>query len=381
MADPIVAWAQDKQKELIAFVRELVECESPSDDPAAIGRIVELLQGRLAPLGKAKVFPGKDARGPHLLCEFQLPGDQKDGQILALGHMDTVYPAGTLATMPCEEKDGRLTGPGVFDMKTGIAMFVFAMQALRELGVPVRRRVVLQLNSDEEVGSPTSRALTEWEAQKSVAVLVLEPSAGPDGKAKTSRKGVGGYTVRVRGRSAHAGLDFASGASAILELARQIERISSFVDLERGLTVNPGVIGGGTRSNVVASEAWCEFDFRVSRAEDVPDLEAKFRSLTPVDDRCVIEVTGGLNRPPLERTAGVAALYDKARAIAAEIGVPLGETSVGGGSDGNFTAGLGIPTLDGIGAVGDGAHAPHEHILISRLADRTALLARLVQGI
>jgi glutamate carboxypeptidase len=381
MADQILAWARDKQNEFIAFLRELVECESPSDDAAAVGRLVELLQSRLTPLGRPKVFTGKDGYGPHLLCEFDLPGEGKDGQILALGHTDTVYPVGTLASMPFQEKDGRLWGPGIFDMKAGIAMFVFAIQAVREMGLPVRRRVVLQLNSDEEVGSPTSRALTEWEAQKSVAVLVLEPSAGADGKAKTSRKGVGGYTVRVTGRSAHAGLDFASGASAILELARQIERISGFVDLDRGLTVNPGVIGGGTRSNVVAAEAWCEFDFRITRAEDAADIDAKFHALTPVDDRCTIEVTGGLNRPPLERTAGVAALYGKARSLAEELGVPLGETGVGGGSDGNFTAGLGIPTLDGIGAVGDGAHAPHEHILIDRIADRTALLAKLLQAI
>jgi glutamate carboxypeptidase len=381
MADQILAWARDKQNEFIAFLRELVECESPSDDAAAVGRLVELLQSRLTPLGRPKVFTGKDGYGPHLLCEFDLPGEGKDGQILALGHTDTVYPVGTLASMPFQEKDGRLWGPGIFDMKAGIAMFVFAIQAVREMGLPVRRRVVLQLNSDEEVGSPTSRALTEWEAQKSVAVLVLEPSAGADGKAKTSRKGVGGYTVRVTGRSAHAGLDFASGASAILELARQIERISGFVDLDRGLTVNPGVIGGGTRSNVVAAEAWCEFDFRITRAEDAADIDAKFHALTPVDDRCTIEVTGGLNRPPLERTAGVAALYGKARSLAEELGVPLGETGVGGGSDGNFTAGLGIPTLDGIGAVGDGAHAPHEHILIDRIADRTALLAKLIQAI
>jgi glutamate carboxypeptidase len=358
-----------------------VECESPSDDAAAVGRFVDLLQARLSPLGKTKVFPGRDGYGPHLLCEFDLPGDNKDGQILALGHSDTVYPAGTLASMPFREGEGRLYGPGIFDMKAGIALFLFAVQALRELRPPVRRRVVLQLNSDEEVGSPTSRALTEAEARKSAAVLVLEPSAGPDGKAKTSRKGVGGYTVRVRGRSSHAGLDFASGASAILELARQIDRIAEFTDLERGVTVNPGVVGGGTRSNVVAADAWCEFDFRVARADDAAGLEAKFRSLTPFDERCTIDVSGGLNRPPLERTDGVAQLYAKAHAVAEELGVVLGETGVGGGSDGNFTAALGVPTLDGIGAVGDGAHAAHEHILTDRIADRIALLAKLVQSI
>jgi glutamate carboxypeptidase len=381
MVDPILAWAQAKQNEFIAFLRELVECESPSDNARAVTALVDLLQGWLARLGKTKVFTGKDGFGPHLLCEFDLPGETEEGRILALGHTDTVYPLGTLASMPFREEEGRLYGPGVFDMKAGIALFIFAMQALRDLQIPVRRRVVLQLNSDEEVGSPTSRALTEWQAQGSVAVLVLEPSAGPDGNVKTSRKGVGDYTVRVKGRSSHAGLDFASGASAILELAQQIGHIAAFTDLERGLTVNPGVVAGGTRSNVVAAEAWCEFDFRIARAEDAAGLEARFRSLAPFDDRCTIEVSGGLNRPPLERTAAVAELYSKARTLAGELGIELGETAVGGGSDGNFTAAIGIPTLDGIGAVGDGAHAVHEHILTDRIADRIALLAKLVQSL
>jgi glutamate carboxypeptidase len=379
--DPVLVWAQRKQREVIAFVREMVECESPSDDARAVGRAVELIESRLSKTGTTRVVPGTDGHGPHLQCEFDLPGSGKDGQILALGHSDTVYPVGTLSSMPYQERDGRLWGPGIFDMKGGIAMFVFAMEALRDLGIPVRRRVLLQLNADEEVGSPTSRQLTEDEARRSVAVLVLEPSAGLDGKAKTGRKGVGDYTVRVKGRSSHAGLDFANGASAILELARQIDSIAGFTDLERGLTVNPGVIAGGTRSNVVAAEAWCEFDFRIARAADAAGLEAQFRGLTPFDKRCEITIEGGLNRPPLERTEGVAALYTLAKQTAAELGIELGETSVGGGSDGNFTAGLGIPTLDGIGAVGEGAHAINESILIDRIADRTALLAKIVERI
>ena len=379
--DPVLAWAQQKQGDVIALLRQMVECESPSDDPVAVSRFVDLMTSRLASMGEASVTPGRDGYGPHLQFEFDLPGEAKDGQILALGHSDTVYPLGTLASMPYLEKNGRLWGPGIFDMKGGVAMFVFAMQALRDLKIPVRRRVVLQLNSDEEVGSPTSRDLTESEARTSVAVLVMEPSAGLDGKAKTGRKGVGDYTVRVKGRSSHAGLDFANGASAILELARQIKLIATFTDIERGLTVNPGVIAGGTRSNVVASDAWCEFDFRVARMADAPELDEKFRALKPFDSRCEVTVEGGLNRPPLERTEGVAALYALGKQIAAEMGIELGETSVGGGSDGNFTAGLGIPTLDGIGAVGEGAHAVNESILIDRIADRVALLARLVSRI
>lgn len=376
--DPLLAWSQAQQNNLIAFLRELVECESPSDDPAAVARFADLLSSRLSGIATPKIIRGTGGFGPIVQCEFHLPGRRKQGQILALGHSDTVYPMGTLASMPCLERDGKLYGPGVFDMKGGVAMFVFAMRALIELDIPVRRKVVLQLNPDEEVGSTSSRPITEREARRSAAVLVIEPSAGADGKAKTGRKGVGAYTVRVKGKPAHAGLDFAAGASAIVELARQIDLIAGFTDLDRGLTVNPGVIAGGTRSNVVAAEASCEVDFRIARLRDHAALDRKFRRLKPFDKRCTVEVSGGLNRPPLERTPAVVALYKTARRIAKELGVELGETTVGGGSDGNFTAGMGVPTLDGIGAVGDGAHAAHEHILINRIPDRTALLAKLV---
>jgi glutamate carboxypeptidase len=238
--------------------------------------------------------------------------------------------------------------------------------------------VVLQLNSDEEVGSESSRALTEREARRSVAVLVLEPGSGLEGKPKTARKGVGDYLLKVTGKAAHAGVDFTSGASAILELARQIERVAGFTDLTRGITVNPGVISGGTRGNVVAAEAHAEVDIRIARAKDAAVLDRKFHSLKPIDKRCSVQVSGGLNRPPMERSAGIVELFGKAQAIAAELGVRLEESSTGGGSDGNFTAALGIPTLDGIGGVGEGAHAPNESILIDRIADRTALLAKLV---
>jgi glutamate carboxypeptidase len=381
MPDPLLAWAHSKQNDLITFLRVLVECESPSDDARAVDRFVRLVTEGVSDIATVRVVPGTDGFGPHAQIEFALPGMAKEGQILALGHSDTVYPMGTLVSMPVTETEGRLHGPGVFDMKGGVATFIYAMRALRDLNIPVKRRVVLQLNSDEEVGSASSRPLTEAEAARSVAVLVVEPAAGYDGKVKTARKGVGGFTVRVKGRSAHAGLDFTAGASAILELARQIDRIASFTDLDRGLTVNPGVIAGGTRTNVVAAGASCDFDFRVARTSDAAEVENRFRSLEPFDDRCTIEVEGGLNRPPLERTEGVVALYEKARAIAAGIGMELGETMVGGGSDGNFTAGLGIPTLDGLGAVGDGAHSANEHILIDRIPGRVALLARLVSEI
>ncbi|HBY61625.1 MAG TPA: peptidase M20 [Solibacterales bacterium] len=372
-------YVNENQPRLIALLRQLVECESPSDDRAAVDRYVDLLAAEIAPIAKVKTFKG-GPYGRHVRAEFKLPGRRKEGQILALGHSDTVWPVGTLKTMPWRQADGRLWGPGVLDMKAGVAFFVTAMRALIELDVPIARKVVLQLNSDEEVGSHSSRPLTEEAARQSLAVLVVEPGTGLAGKHKTSRKGIGGYTVSVEGIAAHSGVDFAAGASAILELARQLERIASFTDLARGITVNPGVISGGTRSNVVAAQASAEVDMRVPRLKDAVALDRKFRGLKPIDKRCKLTVTGGLNRPPMERSKGVVALFRKAQSLAREAGVELEESSTGGGSDGNFTAPL-CPTLDGIGAVGEGAHAPNESILIDRIPDRTALLAALVASL
>jgi glutamate carboxypeptidase len=375
--DPFLRYARQKQNDIIALIRDLVECESPSDDPAAVNRFVDLLALRLNGMGSVRTLPG-GSFGRHLRCEFAFPGKKKSGQILALGHSDTVWPLGVLRSMPFRRSRGRLWGPGVFDMKAGLAFFIFAMQALRDLNVTVARKVVLQVNSDEEVGSPSSRALTEQAARKSAAVLVLEPAAGLDGKLKTARKGVGDYIVTVRGRAAHAGLDFSAGASAILEMTKQIQRIAGFTKLSRGITVSTGVISGGTRSNVIPEECRAEIDVRIPRAADARYLERKFASLRPFDKRCSIKIEGGLNRPPLECSALVRELFRTAHAAARELGVEQGQTSAGGGSDGNFTAALGIPTLDGLGAVGEGAHSSNESILIDRIADRTALLAKLV---
>ena len=374
--DQLLSYAKQKQKDMIALTRELVECESPSDSPEAIRRFTDLFSERIADIADCKRMAGG-----HLQCSFRLPGRKKTGQVMALGHSDTVYPLGTLSTMPFRQSQGRLWGPGVLDMKAGLVYFVFAMRALRDLDIPVNRKVLLQLNADEEVGSDSSRPITEKEARRSAAVLVLEPGQGMSGMLKTARKGVGDYKVTVKGKAAHAGVDFANGASAILELARQIEKISSFTQLERGITVNPGVISGGTRTNVIAAQAQVEVDIRIARMKDGAGLDKKFRSLKPVDKRCTVTVTGGLNRPPMERTAGIAALFQKAKSLGRELGVELEESSTGGGSDGNFTAALGIPTLDGLGGVGEGAHAPNESILINRIADRTALLAKLVLAI
>ena len=375
--DSFLSWARQRQPEIVALIRQFVECESPTDDPAAVNRFTELLAGTVSPFARVKVHRGRQS-GPHLECEMSLPGRKKSGQILVLGHSDTVWPMGTLRAMPFREANGRLWGPGVLDMKAGIVFFIFAVKMLRDLDVPVLSKVVLQVNSDEEAGSESSRVLTERNASRSRAVLVLEPGTGLSGKLKTARKGVGGYTVVIRGRASHAGVDFTSGASAVLELSRQIQRIATFTDLKRGLTVNPGVISGGTRTNVVAAEARAQVDIRVLRQRDAPMLEKKFRALRPFDKRCTIEVTGGLNRPPMERAPGIARLFRIAQKHARSLGIELEESVTGGGSDGNFTAALGIPTLDGLGAVGEGAHAPNESILIDRIADRTALIAKLL---
>jgi glutamate carboxypeptidase len=375
---PFLAFAEAKQPAIVTLIRELARCESPSDQPHAVNRFVTLLADRLDGATKVKTLPG-GRFGNHLRCEFKLPGAKSDaGKILILAHSDTVWPLGTLAQMPLREEHGRLWGPGVLDMKSGIAFFVYAILTLRMLEIPVRRNILLQVNSDEEVGSETSRPLTEEAARQSAIALLLEPGTGLDGKLKTARKGVGDYTVRVKGKASHAGVDFQAGASAVLELARQIPKIAAFTNLKQGITVNPGVISGGTRTNVVAAEARVDVDIRIAKIKDAVALDKKFRSLRPFDKRCSIHVEGGLNRPPMERSPAIRSLFQKARACAKELGVSLEESATGGGSDGNFTAALGVPTLDGLGGVGEGAHAANESILLDRIADRTALLAMLL---
>jgi glutamate carboxypeptidase len=371
MTDTILHLAQTHQRAIIEQIRQFAECESPSGDADALRRFADLIASAIGSDGRVK-FNG------NLIAEITLPGRRKSGQVLALGHLDTVWPIGTLRKMPFREAEGRLWGPGVLDMKAGVVFFLAAARILRELDIPVPRKVVLQLNCDEEVGSHSSRALTEKNAAKSDVVLVLEPGTGLTGKLKTARKGVGDYRVTVRGKASHAGVDFGAGASAVVELARQISKIAEFTQLDRGITVNPGVISGGTRSNVIAAEAMAHVDVRVPRARDAGPLDRKFHALRPADKRCTIEVTGGLNRPPMERTAATVQWFRLAQRLGREIGVTVEESSTGGGSDGNFTSALGIPTLDGLGAVGEGAHAAHESLLIDRIADRVALIAKLL---
>jgi glutamate carboxypeptidase len=362
---------------IVSTIRELVEIESPSDNKEAADRLAETVASKFAALGGAVRFHKAREFGNHLQVDF--PGKSGGKPILLLGHYDTVYPMGTLAQMPCRVEGNQLTGPGVLDMKSGIALMLYALAALQDLHRNLPRPVTVLLVSDEEVGSDSSRTITESLAKKAEAVLVLEPSYGLQGDVKTARKGVGDYRVKVTGRASHAGLDFRKGVNAIRELALQIEKISRFTNLKKGLTVNVGVVSGGSRTNVVPAEAIADVDVRIARLKDAAGIEKKMRSLRPFNRKCKIEVTGGINRPPMERTAGVAGLYATAKAVASDLGWKLGEAAVGGGSDGNFTSALGIPTLDGMGGVGDGAHASHEHILISELPRRAALLARLIE--
>jgi glutamate carboxypeptidase len=277
--------------------------------------------------------------------------------------------------MPWRPRDGRLFGPGVFDMKAGAAIAFNALELLLEAQL-LHREVILLLNSEEEIGTPVSRSLIEQVAQGCSTVYVLEPAKGM--ACKTAQKGTGNWKISVRGVAAHAGVDFEKGASAIRELARMIETVSGWTDLERGITVSVALAGGGTKSNVIPVEAWAEVDGRVARAADGPRLERRFAALKVVDRRCSLSVAGGINRPPMERRRGTVALYRKARALAAELGFNLEEVASGGACDGNFTAALGIPTLNGLGAVGEGAHAAYESVHIDHLALRTALLAGLL---
>ncbi len=351
-----------------------MECESPSSDSAATSRLNDILVESTRDIATARRVKS------HLRLEFNLGARRNAPQILALGHSDTVWEHGTLKAMPFRREGGRLWGPGVLDMKAGLAFFITAMRILREQDAGLAHRVALLVVSDEETGSQTSRAVTEAEARKSKHVLVLEPGTGLTGKLKTARKGVGDYHLRIMGKAAHAGVDFESGASAILEAARQIERIAAMTRLEQGTTVNPGIIHGGTRTNVIAAEAKLDIDIRVTRLKHAELLDKKLRALKPFDKRCSLAMTGCLNRPPMERTREIAALFKQAQGFGREMGISIEESSTGGGSDGNFTAALGIPTLDGLGAVGEGAHATNESILINRIPDRIALLAALASA-
>jgi glutamate carboxypeptidase len=378
----LLAGARRKQMSLLKLVQSLVKAESPSSDKAAVDACVALAATHAKALGGRVKVHRQRAFGDLLEARFGRKSSTGPARrILLLGHLDTVWPLGTLKTMPCRLGDGCLWGPGTLDMKAGLAMAFTAIEMLAEAGAlnrSVGQEIVLLLNSDEEVGSPVSRLITERIAAECSAVFVLEPAQGL--AFKTARKGTGNWRVDVKGVAAHAGVDFEKGANAIRELARVVETVSGWTDLDRGLTVSVGVAGGGTRSNVIPAGAWAEVDVRIARKSDAARIERKFSRLKPVDKRCSLAVSGGINRPPMERTRGTVQLYRQARVLAAELGFTLDEASIGGASDGNFTSALGIPTLDGMGAVGEGAHARNESILIEHLAPRTALLAAMLAG-
>ncbi len=354
-------------------LRQLVEIESPSEDKAGVEDAKKTLEQWLKPL-KAQLKTHKSSNFGDVL-EARLGSSRSQrGRVLLLGHLDTVWPLGTLKSMPWREADGKLYGPGVLDMKAGVIMAIEALEAMKTLDL--FRPVTLLLNSDEEVGSPFSRPITEQIATTCAAVFVLEPAQGL--AYKTARKGVGHFNLRVEGIAAHAGVDFTKGHSAVLEMAKLIEKVSAFTDLQRGLTVNAGVIHGGTRSNVIAAECSAEVDVRIAKARDAERVEHMFNGLKTFDKNCKLTVSGGINRPPMERKAGTIALFRQAKRLAASLGIDLEEAATGGGSDGNFTAALGVPTLDGMGAVGAGAHAAHEHVVTEHLIERTALLAGML---
>jgi glutamate carboxypeptidase len=361
---------------LFETTEALVRLESPTTDKAAVDRCGAALAARLEAIGGRVSRLTRSDRGDHLLAEFGCG----TSQILLLGHFDTVWPLGQLDRMPLTRSGGRLHGPGVFDMKAGIALAMLATRALLETGAAVGHRIVMLWTTDEEIGSPSSRAAIEDEARRSRAVLVLEPSL-PGGALKTSRKGCGSYQLTVRGVSAHAGIEPQKGASAVQELAHQILRVNALQDLDRGVSVNVVQVSGGLRSNVIPDEAHAIVDVRVPTASAASEIDAAFHALRAIDSRTTVEAHGGIDRPPLERTDHVERLYKQARDVARELGYDLAEGGTGGGSDGNLTAALGVPTLDGLGAIGDGAHALHEHIDIESLPDRAALVAGLLTRI
>lgn len=368
----------ERKDALLALTRALVEIESPSGDEAGNRAVVSLLADA------ARSIPGMESIervtgekfGEHLriraFCGSERP-------VVIIGHTDTVHPRGSLQARPWRVEGNRAYGPGVFDMKANCILAIEALRVCAQLAVP-KRPVVLLLTCDEERGSFTGRSLVEAEARNAHVVLVIEPPA-PVGRVKTGRKGTGIFTVTAHGCAAHAGLEPEKGASAVLEIARQIQQLHELNDFRRGITVNVGVVQGGTVSNVVAAEARAEVDIRFASNADAELLDHKIRSLQPFDKRVRLEITGGINRPPLERTEKVIALYKQAREIAAELGFDLGEAQVGGASDGNFAAAVGASVLDGLGVAGAGAHAADEHILIDDLPIRGALIASLLASL
>lgn len=363
--------------EMLATLGRLVRAESPSYEKTPCDRCASLLAAEWRKRGAHVERITQRERGDQLRVTWPPKSSRPNGQYLVLGHYDTVYSTGTLQKMPFRIVRGKAFGPGVFDMKAGLVQAVFAFEALQRTNAPLDHRIVFLWTSDEEIGSDTSRTLIEAEARHSDAVFVLEPSFGSKGLLKTARKGVGEAEIIVHGRASHAGLAPEEGVNAIHELAQQLTRIRDWNNLLRGVTVNADIIEGGTRVNVIAERAHAVLDLRALHASDMQRLETRLRGLRAIHRRARLEIRGGFNRAPLERKHS-AALFAHAKSLAAQMGLRLGECTVGGGSDGNLTAALGIPTLDGLGAVGHGAHSADEHILIHTMPVRAALLAALL---
>jgi len=366
--------------QMLATLCRFVTAESPSLEKAAADRCCGVIAEEWNKCG-ARVERITQKHCGDLLRITRAPDKTRPaGQLLVLGHYDTVYSTGTLARMPFRIAGGKVYGPGTFDMKAGIVQAFFALQALQQSKISLSKRLVFLWTSDEEIGSEASRKTFEAEARRSDAVFVLEPSFGPRGLLKTARKGVGAAELIVHGRASHAGLAPEEGINAIHELARQLAGIEKWNDLRHGVTVNAGVIEGGTRTNVIPERARVVLDLRALRVSDMRSLERRLQALRPFHRGARLEITGGFDRPPLERKMS-AALFARAKSLANQMNLALGECTAGGGSDGNFTAALGIPTLDGLGAVGDGAHSRREHILINTMAQRAALLAALLASL
>jgi glutamate carboxypeptidase len=368
--------------QMLACLRRLVECESPSLEKAAADRCCALLAKEWQGLGATVERIPQRLRGDHLRIVWQpkhIALAHVSRQVLVLGHYDTVYASGTLRTMPFRVQAGKAYGPGVFDMKAGIVQALSAFKALRDLHALPNQRLVFLWTSDEEIGSRSSRALLEAEALKSSVVLVLEPAFGARGLLKTSRKGVGEAELIVHGRAAHAGLAPQDGINAIHELALQIARVAKWNNLQRGIGVNAGIVEGGTRTNVLAEKARAVLDLRALTIADMRQMEKRLHALRPIHKGARLEIRGGFDRPPLERAMS-AALFARAKKIASQMGLQLGECCAGGGSDGNLTAALGVPTLDGLGAVGDGAHSRDEYVVVSTMAERAAVIASMLQA-
>jgi glutamate carboxypeptidase len=375
------SYFQQHLEEMLGFLGWLVSHESMSRVPEATSHLAQQFGIRLREIGAAIELISDPHSGSSVLARFDNAcKDQSAHQLLLVGHLDTVWPMGTLEGRPFRLEQGRAYGPGIFDMKAGLTIAFFAMRALKEAGYQTMRPVAFLITCDEETGSLYNRALVEAEGRRSHAALVLEPPI-PGGNLKTGRKGVGEFELVITGKPAHAGNDPLGGISAITELAHQILAINAMGDYERGTTLNVGVVNGGVLSNVIPAEARARIDMRYQTEEEGARITRALGSLRPVLDGARIEVRGGINRPPFARTPAIQALFEHARALASEIGFDVGEGSVGGGSDGNFIAALGVPVLDGLGVDGAGAHAEHEHVLIDDIPRRAALLARLIETV